>query len=232
MGAFFEMTADANKKVRALGLCSGGLDSMLSALVLQRQGIHVEWITFETPFFSSEKARQAAVQTGIALHVEDITNEYLEMLKQPPAGYGKNMNPCMDCHALMFRKAGQLMQVKGFDFLFSGEVVGQRPMSQTASSLRYVEKHSGHDGKILRPLSAMRLPETSMELEGMVDRSRLLDLFGRARKPQMELAIQFGLTSYPSPAGGCLLTDPGYSRRLKDLMTHSSELSKNALLLL
>lgn len=226
------MTSANVKTIRALGLCSGGLDSMLSALVLRRQGIEVEWITFETPFFSSEKARQAAARTGIQLHVQDITVDYLVILRNPPAGFGKNMNPCMDCHTLMFHKAGQFMQANGYDFLFSGEVLGQRPMSQTASSLRYVEKHSGFDGRILRPLSARRLPETAMEQQGVVDRARLLDLSGRSRKPQMELAREFGLTSYPTPAGGCLLTDPGYSRRLKDLMDHGAELTRNALYLL
>jgi tRNA U34 2-thiouridine synthase MnmA/TrmU len=220
------------RTVRALGLCSGGLDSMLSALVLRHQGLQVEWVSFETPFFKADKARRAASLTGIPLHVQDITDDYLTMLKAPPAGFGKNMNPCMDCHTLMFRKAGLFMQAQGFDFLFSGEVLGQRPMSQTASSLRYVEKHSGFDGKILRPLSARRLPETPMEQQGLVDRSRLLDLSGRSRKPQMALAAEFGISSYPTPAGGCLLTDPGFSRRLKELMDHGDVLSANALHLL
>lgn len=226
------MTQTESKAVRALGLCSGGLDSILSALVLRQQDIHVEWITFETPFFSAEKARKAAEQTGVPLHVQDITDDYLVMLKAPPAGYGKNMNPCMDCHALMFNKAGHFMLENGFDFLFSGEVVGQRPMSQNAPSLRYVEKNSQFDGRILRPLSAQRLPETPMEQEGLVDRSRLLDLNGRSRKPQMALAKKFGIKEYPSPAGGCLLTDPGFSRRLKDLMDQDDELTRNALFLL
>ncbi len=220
------------RTIRALGLCSGGLDSMLAALVLREQGIHVEWITFETPFFSAGKARQAAGRTGIALHVRDLTPEYLELIKDPPAGFGKNMNPCMDCHSLMFRKAGGFMQEKGFDFLFSGEVLGQRPMSQNANSLRYVAKHSGFDKFILRPLSARRLPPTPMEEQGVVDRSRLLDLTGRSRKPQIALALKFGIKDYPAPAGGCLLTDPGYSRRLRDLMDHGAELTPDALHLL
>lgn len=226
------MSPETPKTVRALGLCSGGLDSMLSALVLRRQGIHVEWINFETPFFTSVKARQAARVTSVPLHVRNITADYLAMLKAPRAGYGKNMNPCMDCHALMFNKAGAFMQAHGFDFLFSGEVLGQRPMSQTASSLRYVAKHSGFADYILRPLSAQRLPETSMEQQGLVDRCQLLGLSGRSRKPQIALAAQFGIADYPAPAGGCLLTDPGYSRRLKDLMDHGIELSENALALL
>jgi tRNA-uridine 2-sulfurtransferase len=220
------------RTVRALGLCSGGLDSMLAGVVLRDQGIHVEWITFETPFFSALKARRAAAQTGIELHIQDLTPEYLVMIKDPPAGFGKNMNPCMDCHSLMFRKAGEFMRSLGFDFLFSGEVVGQRPMSQNANSLRYVAKHSGFDRSILRPLSARKLPPTPMEQQGLVDRERLLDLSGRSRKPQIALARRFGITDYPAPAGGCLLTDPQYSRRLRDLFDHGVELTPDTLQLL
>ena len=220
------------KKGRGLGLCSGGLDSRLAALVLRNQGIHVEWVTFETPFFSSKKARQASRALGIPITVEEITPVYLEMLKNPPCGYGKQMNPCMDCHALMFKLAGGMMQQRGFDFLFSGEVLGQRPMSQTRPSLRYVEKHSGFSGRILRPLSAKRLDETIAEKEGLVDREGLLDIAGRSRKRQIALAEQFGITDYPAPAGGCLLTDKGYSRRLKDLFGHGDPCTENALYLL
>ena len=223
---------NSQKKVRALGLCSGGLDSRLSAAVLKSQGIEVHWITFETPFFSSDKARHAAKQQNIPLILEDITEIYLEMLKNPPCGYGKNMNPCLDCHALMFRLAGKHMEPDGFDFLFSGEVLGQRPMSQTKPSLRYVEKNSGCRGYILRPLSAQLLPETIPEQEGLVDRSRLLELSGRSRKPQIKLAEEFGITDYPAPAGGCLLTDPGYAGRLKELFEHDKHPSEAALHLL
>jgi len=221
-----------SKKIRALGICSGGLDSMLSGVILREQGIDVEWINFETPFFSSEKARKASRQTGIPLHVKDITGAYLKMLRNPPRGYGKHMNPCMDCHAMMFNMAGSMMQEKGYDFLFSGEVVGQRPMSQTKPSLRYVEKASGFDGYILRPLSAKNLPETIPEKEGLVDREQLLDLSGRSRKPQIALAKEYGITEYPAPAGGCLLTDKGFSDRLKDLMKHQDLFTKNELHLL
>jgi len=220
------------KKVRALGLCSGGLDSILSALVLRQQGVEVEWVTFETPFFQSDKARKAAKITGIPLTVRRITAVYLEMLKNPACGYGKHMNPCLDCHALMFRLAGEIMRSRGFDFLFSGEVLGQRPMSQTKPSLRYVEKHSGMDGYILRPLSAKCLPETIAEKQGLISRDLLLDISGRGRKDQIRLAKQFGITEYPAPAGGCLLTDKGYSRRLQDLFEHQSSFSEEELELL
>jgi tRNA U34 2-thiouridine synthase MnmA/TrmU len=221
-----------NGKIRALGLSSGGLDSILAALVLRRQGIAVEWVTFETPFFSADKARQAARMIAVPLTVRPITAVYLEMLKNPPAGYGRCMNPCMDCHALMFRLAGELMREKGADFLFSGEVLGQRPMSQTRQSLRYVEKHSGFEGYILRPLSAQRLPETIPERQGWVDRAQLLGISGRGRKEQIRLAQAFGVTDYPAPGGGCLLTDRNYVRRLRDLLAHRDQPAERELELL
>ncbi len=219
-------------KVRALGLCSGGLDSILSAIVLRNQGISVEWISFETPFFSSEKARRAAARLRIPLIVRNITRTYLEMLRDPPCGYGKHMNPCMDCHALMFRLAGEEMKDRQMDFLFSGEVLGQRPMSQTRSSLHYVEKHSGCREVIVRPLSAKLLEETLPEKKGLVDRKLMMGLSGRSRKPQIQLAREWGIADYPAPAGGCLLTETVYSSRLKDLFDHHADCTENALHLL
>jgi tRNA U34 2-thiouridine synthase MnmA/TrmU len=209
--------------VRALGLTSGGLDSILSALVVREQGIEVVWVNFETPFFSSDRARRAARMIGIPLRAKNITGVYVKMLKNPNCGYGTNMNPCLDCHALMLEIAGSMMTREGFDFLFTGEVLGQRPMSQTKPSLRYVEKRSGFVGQILRPLSAKLLPTTIPEKRGLVDRERLLDISGRSRKRQMKLAEAFGITDYPAPAGGCLLTDPGFSRRAKDLLEHQDD---------
>ncbi|WDP85738.1 MAG: tRNA 4-thiouridine(8) synthase ThiI [Desulfobacter sp.] len=205
-------------QTKALGLCSGGLDSILSALVLKKQGLEVTWISFETPFFDALAAKKAAKNFNIPLIVKEITDVYMEMMRSPKTGFGKNMNPCMDCHTLMFSLAGALMKEKGFDFLFSGEVAGQRPKSQTKNALRYVEKHSGFDGYILRPLSAKLLPETLAEQEGLVDREQLLDISGRGRKRQMALAQEFKIKDFPSPAGGCLLTDKGFSQRLRDLL--------------
>lgn len=214
------MIVSKSRKVSALGLCSGGLDSILSALVLREQGIDVHWVSFETPFFSSTKARTASKNTGVPLMVRRITSQYMQMMRLPSVKYGKNMNPCMDCHTLMYRLAGEIMAEHGFDFLFSGEVLGQRPMSQTRTSLRYVEKHCGFDGYVLRPLCAKKLAETIPEREGLVDRQRLLDISGRSRKRQLQLAQKFGVTDFPAPAGGCLLTDKLFSRRLKDLFDH------------
>jgi len=226
------MVKNGSRPVRALGLCSGGLDSMLAALVLRDQGIDVTWISFETPFFSAGKAREASERTGVPLMVENITAVYLEMLKNPRAGYGKRMNPCMDCHALMFRLAGEKMREHKFDFLFSGEVLQQRPMSQTRASLQYVAKHSGVADRIVRPLTARRLPESVPEKKGWVDRSRLLNISGRSRKPQIALAATYGITRFPTPAGGCLLTDKGYSDRLRDLFAHEKAPTENELHLL
>jgi hypothetical protein len=215
-----------------IGLLSGGLDSILAVKVLQEQGIHVECVCFVTPFFGPEKARLANRQLNLTLHVVDITDAHLAMLSAPRYGYGKNMNPCIDCHGLMLREAGGLMEKLGARFVFTGEVLGERPMSQNKNALRSVEKLSGLQGFILRPLSAQLLPETAPEKDGSVDRSRLLAIQGRSRKPQLQLAEKYGIAEFPEPAGGCLLTDPGYSRRLRDLMQRGVELSRRNLELL
>jgi tRNA U34 2-thiouridine synthase MnmA/TrmU len=205
---------------KGIALFSGGLDSILAFKVIAEQGIAVSGITFETPFFSAAKARLTAERIGLPLAVLDITEEHLQMLHAPRYGYGRNMNPCIDCHTLMLRIAGRRMQEEGADFVFTGEVLGERPMSQGKQSLYVVAKNSGYADRILRPLSARLLPETEPERSGKVDRSRLCDIQGRGRKRQMEMAAQYGITSYPPPAGGCLLTDPIYSRRLRDLFDH------------
>lgn len=207
-------------KVTGIAVFSGGLDSILAVKVVGEQNIEVQGVTFETPFFSAARARMAAGRIGLPLTAIDITEEHLEMLKGPRYGYGKNMNPCIDCHTLMFKRAGLMMEEVGADFIFTGEVLGQRPMSQGKQSLQLVAKNSGYGDLILRPLSARLLPETLPEREGKVDRERLLALQGRGRKAQMELARQYGIDDYAVPAGGCLLTDPMFSKRLKDLFVH------------
>jgi len=218
--------------VTGLGLFSGGLDSILAARLLQEQGIRVQLITFTTPFFGPAAAHKAAGQIGAPLHIVDITVPHFAMLKAPRHGYGRNMNPCIDCHALMFQQAGRLMPQCSADFLFSGEVLGERPMSQNRQSLNTIAKHSGFGELIIRPLSARLLPASRPESEGLVDRSRLLDLQGRSRKPQLELAVKLGVTGYPEPAGGCKLTDPAFSRRLRDLLRHSGDVTRTDLELL
>lgn len=205
---------------RGLGLLSGGLDSSLAAALLLRQGIEVTCISFVTPFFGAAKAKKAAAALGIPLIIKEISAEHLEMVKNPRYGYGSNMNPCIDCHAMMFRLAGEIMEQQGFDFIFSGEVMGQRPMSQNRSAMQAVSKHSGYAQKILRPLSAQVMPITAMEESGLVDRARLLDIQGRTRRRQKEYAAAWGLKDYPASGGGCLLTEERFSDKLRDLFAH------------
>jgi tRNA-uridine 2-sulfurtransferase len=209
--------------VKAIALFSGGLDSMLAAELIRRQNIDVVCLTFTTPFFGPEKAQAAAKHINLPLVVEDITAQHLKMLKAPRYGYGKNMNPCIDCHILMLQETGKKMVETGADFILTGEVLGQRPMSQGKQSLHVVAKNSGFPDYILRPLSALLLEPIKAEREGKVDRLRLLSISGRGRKDQIQMASDFGITDYAPPAGGCLLTDPMFSRRLRDLFTHQQD---------
>lgn len=209
--------------VKAIALFSGGLDSILAAELVHRQNIDVLCLTFVTPFFGARKAQAAAKQINLPLAVEDITVEHLNMLKSPRYGYGKNMNPCIDCHTLMLKFAGIKMEETGSDFIITGEVLGQRPMSQNKQSLHVVAKNSGYQDYILRPLSAQLLEPIQAEKENLIDRSQLLSIQGRGRKDQMRLAADFGIKDYAPPAGGCLLTDPVFSRRLRDLFSHNGD---------
>jgi len=208
---------------KALALTSGGLDSILAAKVIMDQGIDVTGICFKSAFFGSDNAEKMAAQIGMPLIVVDFTDEHLAMTKKPKHGYGKNMNPCIDCHAMMLNYAGRIMEEQGYDFMITGEVLNQRPMSQNYKALEIVKEESGYEDKILRPLSALNLPPTKMELEGLVDRNKLYGFSGKTRKPQMELAKKLGIKEYPSPAGGCSLTEPNFAARLKDLYTYDKE---------
>lgn len=211
------------KKVKALVLFSGGLDSILAVKLLLEQGIEVEAINFRTNFCGPSEARSAALMLGVPLREENIREEFLAVLKKPKFGYGAGMNPCIDCHTLMLKKAGEIMRAEGFYFLATGEVLGERPMSQNKNALKIVEKEAGLEGYLLRPLSAKLLEPTIAEKQGLIDREKLLDISGRNRQRQMELAEKFGIKEYPSPAGGCALTQEGFARRLKELMKHKPD---------
>jgi tRNA-specific 2-thiouridylase len=208
--------------MKAICVFSGGLDSMLAAELIRAQGIDVLGLFFETPFFSANKARESAQSMDLPLEVVDITKRHLDMIKHPKHGYGSNMNPCIDCHALMFKIAGEMLEKEGADFILTGEVLGQRPMSQNKKALAQIANESGLGGLLLRPLSAKRLPVTIPEEKGWVKRELLMDFQGRSRKPQMELARTLNIEGYPSPAGGCLLTEKVFSRRLRDLFSSQS----------
>ncbi|MBW9155319.1 tRNA 4-thiouridine(8) synthase ThiI [Clostridium tagluense] len=210
----------------ALAMVSGGLDSILAAKLVKDQGIEVIGICFKSYFFNEENALKIVKQIDIPLVVVDFSEEHFEMVKNPKHGHGKNMNPCIDCHAMMMRRCGELLEKFHADFIITGEVLNQRPMSQNRSALDIVKNECGIGHKILRPLCAKNLKPTEMELDGLIDREALLDISGRNRKVQMELAEKWGIKDYPSPAGGCKLTEPNYSVRLRELIEHKEDTSK------
>ena len=224
------------KQRKAVSLISGGLDSMLATRAIQDQGIHVEGINFYTGFCveghthairRKDKDKQkrnnalwVAEQLGIKLHIIDVIEEYKEVLINPKHGYGQHMNPCLDCKIFMVNKAQAWawMDENQFDFIITGEVIGQRPKSQRKVTMPIIASESGADDRLLRPLCAKNLPETLPEREGWIDRGQLFDFSGRSRKPQMALAAKYGFEEYSQPAGGCcFLTDPNYSDKLADL---------------
>lgn len=209
--------------IRAIGLLSGGLDSALAARLMLDQGIEVVGLHLESPTTCRSDVHDVARDLGIRLEVREKGQAFVELLRHPKYGYGKNMNPCIDCRSFMFRLAQPLMEQFGARFVFTGEVLGQRPMSQMRNSIRIIDRESEIEGYILRPLSARLLPESVPEQEGWVDRSKLLGISGRSREAQLRLAREYGLKYYASPGGGCLLTDPIYSEKLRDLFDHADE---------
>ena len=209
------------KDVKALVLFSGGLDSILAVKILEEQGVEVEGVCCTSNFYGCDEARKSAENIGMKLNVVDVGGDILDLVKNPPSGLGKNMNPCIDCHAMMMKKANVLLKEKGFDFIATGEVVGQRPFSQNKDALGRVKKLS--EGDVLRPLSAKLLEETEIEKSGLVDRNMLGEVSGRSRDGQMILVKKYGLKDFPSPAGGCLLTDPIYGKRLKKMLENWAE---------
>ena len=213
---------------KALVLFSGGLDSILATQLLKKQKLEIEAICFKSCFFDEKNAKIAAKDLGISLKVIDFSKKHLKIVKSPKYGYGKNMNPCIDCHILMLKEAKKIME----SFIATGEVLGQRPMSQNRNSLKKIEKESSLRGYLLRPLSAKLLDQTIPEKNGIVKREKLLDISGRSRKRQIALAKKFNLKRYPSPSGGCLLTDPEFSKKLKELSNVFPKYKKNDIELL
>jgi tRNA-specific 2-thiouridylase len=220
--------------MKAIALLSGGLDSTLAAKIVLDLGIELEALNFLTVFCTCTTrgetclASQKAVNAlGIPLKVLNVSEEYLPVVKNPKHGYGSNMNPCVDCRIFMMKKAKAYMEEVGASFIVTGEVLGERPMSQRRDSMRLIEKEASLDGLIVRPLSAKLLPASVPEREGWVDREKLLKIQGRSRKPQIQLADHYGIRDYPCPAGGCLLTDPGFAKRMKDLLLYVPDSSLN-----
>jgi len=221
------------KKRKAIALISGGLDSMLAAKIILEQNIHVEGLNFFSGFFgvgskvvtlrkqqnkpNYNNAQWIADQLDIKLHVIDVVEEFKDVFLQPKYGYGSQLNPCLDCKIFIVKKALEWIKKNNFDFIISGEVIGQRPMSQRRDTMFVVKRDSGAEDLLLRPLCAKHFPETIPEREGWVDRKKLLDFVGRDRKPQIALAKKYGFKNFPQPAGGCLLTEANYAARIKDM---------------
>ncbi|HKC79198.1 MAG TPA: tRNA (5-methylaminomethyl-2-thiouridylate)-methyltransferase [Nitrosopumilaceae archaeon] len=215
------------EKKKIVALLSGGLDSRLAIKMMQKQGFEVEAVAIKTPFCDFDcgrgcgfEIRETADNLGVNLKTVYLGDEYIEMLKHPKHGFGSGMNPCIDCRAMMFEAGKKHMEEIGAEFIISGEVLGQRPMSQHGPALRTIEKESGLEGKIVRPLSAALLPPTKPELNGLIKREDLGKIRGRSRKEQLRMAQEFGIENPPNAGGGCLLTDPKFAIRAKDLFQH------------
>ena len=215
--------------MKALGLLSGGLDSTLATKLVLEGGLQVEAINFVTPFCLCRKggcgASEAARTFNIPLKMVNAGSDYLKIVRNPKFGYGKNLNPCVDCRIFMLRKAKKYARKIGAKFIFTGEVLGQRPMSQYKEALQLIEREAGLEGRILRPLSGKLLPKTEAEIKGFVNSGILRDISGRSRKRQIELTREFNITNYPCSAGGCLLTDKEFARKLRDLFQHKARIT-------
>jgi len=221
------VTENTEKKKKVVALLSGGLDSQLAVKMMQKQGFEVSAVAIKTPFCDFDcgrgcgfEIRERADTLGVDLKTVYLGDEYIEMLKNPKHGFGSGMNPCIDCRTMMFKAAKKHMEEIGAEFIISGEVLGQRPMSQHGPALRTIEKESDLKGKIVRPLSAALLAKTEPEENGLIKRENLGMISGRSRKGQLELAKEYGIEDPPNAGGGCLLTDPAFSLRAKDLFGH------------
>ena len=220
------------KKQKALILFSGGLDSILTTKILMNQGIKLTLIVFKSYFFGSKQAEDSAKNLGLKLRVIDISKEHLKIIKSPRYGYGSSMNPCIDCHLLMFKKAKKIMKREKFDFVASGEVLGERPMSQNRKALGLIENEASLKGYLLRPLSAKLLEITVPEKKEWVVRQKLFNISGRSRQKQLQLAKKWKIVRYPTPAGGCLLTDLEFGKKLRELLQKYPEFDGNDIELL
>ncbi len=220
------------KKNKAIALYSGGLDSVLAIKLILEQDFEVIAVYYRTPFLKDKPDHYLEQYLNIPLLIEDVGKDFQEILLNPKYGFGKNINPCIDCRIMMFKKAGSLMMKEKASLIISGEVLGQRPMSQNKKSLLLISERSGYGKWILRPLSALLLPETEPERNHIVDRFRLMDIQGRSRKRQIDLARKWGIRDYPAPAGGCKLTEPGFTKRIKDLLARQEYVSDDDIELL
>jgi tRNA-uridine 2-sulfurtransferase len=216
------------EKKKVVALLSGGLDSQLAVRMMQEQGFEVSAVAIKTPFCDFDcgrgcgfEIRERADDLNVNLKTVYLGDEYIEMLKHPKYGMGSGFNPCIDCRAMMFNAAKKHMDEIGAEFIISGEVLGQRPMSQHGPALRTIEKESGLVGKIVRPLSAALLPETDPEKNGLIKRENLGMIKGRTRRAQLDMAKKYGIENPPNAGGGCLLTDPTFGLRAKDLFAHT-----------
>lgn len=224
------------KEIKVLVLLSGGLDSTLAVKALVEQGIAATALVFKSLFFGSAKAEESAKALGVPLKIIDFSKKHLEMVKKPKYGYGKGFNPCVDCHLLMLKEAKAMTKIGTkkplYDFVATGEVLGERPMSQNKGAMEIIEKESGLTGYLLRPLSAQLLKETIPEKNNWVDRKKLFNIYGRSRKKQMELAKKWGIKKYPSPAGGCLLCEIEFGKKMRELLVIRSKANENDIQLL
>jgi tRNA U34 2-thiouridine synthase MnmA/TrmU len=225
------------KKTKAIALLSGGLDSIIAAKLIINQGIECIGVFFSTPLWSNyekEKTffKQIMEENNFEIKIIHAEDDYIDIIKNPKYGWGKNINPCIDCKIYMMKKAKKLMEELNADFIVTGEVLGQRPMSQHIRAFNLIEKEAGLAGKIVRPLSAKILPLTEAENEFLIEKNKLEDIQGRSRKIQYELAQKFNIKTHGSPAGGCLLTEEKYAKKLKDLFTYDEKPNMNDLSLL